>query len=65
MEENLPYFVIALGMVIFGHFYVYPNLITELLINTVFICAFIGFAQYRDRFLTIFFGKEKDENQAN
>lgn len=59
----LPYFVMAIGMVIFGNYYVYPNLITELLVNTVFIVVFIGYAQYKDRLLTIFFGKEEDEDQ--
>jgi O-antigen/teichoic acid export membrane protein len=63
MIKQLPYFVMAIGMVIFGYYFRYPNLISELIINTVFIFVFIGFAQYRDKVLTIFFGKEKDENK--
>jgi hypothetical protein len=59
----LPYFVMAIGMVIFGRYFHYPNLVSELLINTVFIVIFIGYAQYKDRMLTVFFGREKDQNQ--
>jgi O-antigen/teichoic acid export membrane protein len=59
----LPYFVMAIGMVIFGRYFHYPNLVSELLINTVFIVIFIGYAQYKDRMLTVFFGREKEQNQ--
>lgn len=58
----LPYFIMATGMVIFGQYFNYPNLITELLINTIFVILFIGYAQYKDKMLTIFFGKQKNEN---
>jgi O-antigen/teichoic acid export membrane protein len=61
----LPYFGMAVGMVIFGQYFNYPNLILELLINTVFIIIFIGYAEYKDNMLTIFFMKHKDENQSN
>jgi O-antigen/teichoic acid export membrane protein len=43
MIKILPYFIIAVFMVIFGRFYNYPNLMTELCINTVFIILFIVF----------------------
>jgi len=55
MKRLIPYFIIVIGMVIFGQYFNYPNLITELIINTVFILAFIGFAQYKDKILTVFF----------
>jgi O-antigen/teichoic acid export membrane protein len=54
----IPYFIIAIGMVIFSLYFKYPDLITELGINTVFILLFIAYAQYKDKMLTIFFGKE-------
>ena len=59
----LPYFVMATGMVIFGQYFKYPDLVTELLINTFFVIIFIGYAQYRDKMLTVFFGKQKNEIQ--
>lgn len=58
----LPYFFMAIGMVLFGQYFNYPNLITELLINTVFVVCFIGYSQYKDKMLTIFFGKLPNEN---
>jgi O-antigen/teichoic acid export membrane protein len=62
MLKLLPYFLIAVFMVIFGLFYEYPNLTSELLINSVFIIAFIGYAQYKDKILTVFFDKRNKEN---
>ena len=58
MVKLLPYFCIAIGMVIFGKYFDYPNLTSELLINTVFLIVFIGYAQYKDKIITIFFGKQ-------
>jgi hypothetical protein len=54
----LPYFIMATGMVIFGQYFKYPNLISELVISTVFIVSFIGYAQYKDKLLTVFLGKQ-------
>jgi len=62
IKKLLPYFIMALAMVFFRQYFKYPNLVSELLINTVFIILFIGYAQYRDRMLTIFFGKRTNEN---
>ena len=59
MEKLLPYFVIAISMVIFSIYFKYPNLIVELMINTGFVIIFIGYAQYKDKLLTIFFGRQK------
>jgi hypothetical protein len=58
MVKVLPYFCIAIGMVIFQRYFVYPNLISELIINTIFVILFIGYAQYKDKMLTIFFGRQ-------
>ena len=62
MKRLIPYFVMAIGMVVFGRFFKYPNLVAELLINTVFVSLFIGYAQYKDKMLSIFFRKQKNEN---
>lgn len=55
MKQFIPYFLLAIGMVTFGNFFRYPGLAWELVINTVFIVIFIGFAQHRDKMLTVFF----------
>ena len=65
IKKLLPYFIMAIAMVLFGQYFKYPNLVAELLINTVFIILFIGYAQYKDKMITIFFGKQSDENQSN
>lgn len=59
----IPYFVMATGMVIFSFYFKYPGLIAELGINTGFILLFIGYAQYRDKLLTIF-SEKKNEDQS-
>jgi len=59
MFKLLPYFIMAIGMVFFSLFFNYPNFISELGINTAFVLLFIGYAQYKDKILTVFFGKVK------
>lgn len=59
MLKLLPYFIMAIVMVLFSLFFNYPNLISELGINTVLVLLFIGYAQYKDKVLTFFFGKDK------
>jgi O-antigen/teichoic acid export membrane protein len=59
MKQIIPYFIIAVGMVLFSFFFNYPNLISELSVNTVLILLFIGYAQYKDKVITTFFGKQK------
>lgn len=58
MKKLIPYFLIAIAMVVFGKFYSYPSLFIELIINTVFIISFVVYAQYKDKLLTVFFRKE-------
>ena len=65
MKHLVPYFVIAVTTVVFGRVFKYPGLFSELVINTVLILFFIGYAQYQDKVLTVFFRKSKDENQDN
>jgi O-antigen/teichoic acid export membrane protein len=62
LVKIVPYFLIAVPMVIFGFYFNYGNTIIELVINTLFIAIFILFAQYKDRLLSVFFRKEKNEN---
>jgi O-antigen/teichoic acid export membrane protein len=59
MKELIPYFVLAIGMVIFSRLYNYKNLVSELLINTIFIAGFIVYAQFQDKLLTVFLKKSK------
>jgi len=65
MKHLIPYFLIAVSMVVFGRLFNYPGLFSELVINTILILFFIGFAQYQDKILTVFFRKNKDENKDN
>lgn len=57
MKRLVPYFAIAIGMVIFGRYFKYRSLFSELAINTLFITAFVIYAQYKDKILTVFFRK--------
>lgn len=57
MKQFIPYFLIAIAMVTFGKYFRYPDLAWELVINTLFLLAFIFYAQYKDNLLTIFFKK--------
>jgi O-antigen/teichoic acid export membrane protein len=59
MKQFIPYFVLAIGMVIFGKYFRYPDIITELLINTVLILIFVGYAQYKDKLITVFLKKNQ------
>ncbi len=55
MVKLIPYFIFATGLVIFGFFFDYPNIWSELIINTFFIILFVIYAQNRDKILTVFF----------
>ncbi|OFY65551.1 MAG: hypothetical protein A2Y71_07285 [Bacteroidetes bacterium RBG_13_42_15] len=57
MKQFIPYFLMAVIMVAFSRYFKYPGLAAELLINTLFIIIFIGYAQYKDRILNVFFSK--------
>ena len=57
MDKLLPYFLIAIGLVIFTNSIKYPNLMVEFIINTLFIILFIMSAQYKDKILNVFFSK--------
>jgi len=62
MKGLIPYFIVATGMVIFSLTFDYKNLVTELIINTLFIIVFLIFTQYKDHTLTVLFRKGENEN---
>lgn len=53
----IPYFFMAIGMVIFSIYFNYPGLFSELAINSFLILIFIFYSQYKDKMLTVFFRK--------
>jgi len=57
MKELIPYFVLAIGMVMFSRIIEYKNLLWELIINTCFILFFIMYTQYKDKTISVFFKK--------
>ena len=58
IAEILPYFLIAVPMVIFGVYFDYGNTIIKLSVNTLFIAGFIFYAEYKDKLISVFFRKE-------
>ena len=63
MYKMVPYFIIAIAMTIFAYYFNYKNIIVELVVNTLLMLIFIGYAQHKDGFLTLIFSK--DENRDN
>jgi O-antigen/teichoic acid export membrane protein len=57
MKKLFTYFIFAIGMVVFGYLYSYKNILNEIVINTILILLFVGYAEYRDKLLTVFFKK--------
>lgn len=58
MGKMIPYFILAILMVIFSRAYTYKNIGWELSINTGLLLVFIALAQYRDKILTILFRRK-------
>ncbi len=58
MKQFIPYFCMAVGMVVVARYISYPGILVELFINTLMILGFIGYAQYRDKIITVFFKKD-------
>ncbi len=58
MKQFIPYFTMAIFMVAFSCWFKYPNLAAELVINTLFILIFIGYAQYKDKLMSVFFSRK-------
>jgi O-antigen/teichoic acid export membrane protein len=58
MKQYIPYFAMAIGMVLFGKYFRYTGIIMELVVNTILILLFIAYAQYKDKLITAFLNKE-------
>lgn len=52
MKKLIPYFIVAVGVVIFDNIFKYKSITEELIINTIFIAAFIIYAQIKDKALS-------------
>lgn len=57
MIQQVPYFLMAVGMVVFDLSVNYDHAGIRIAINTVFIIIFISFAQYKDNLVSVFFRK--------
>lgn len=57
MGKLIPYFILAVGMVVFSQLFHYKNIAIELTINSILIISFITYAQAKDKILEIFFRK--------
>ncbi len=57
MKQFIPYFIMAMAMVLFAQYFKYPGIVAELVINTVLILIFIGYAQYKDKILSVFLSR--------
>jgi hypothetical protein len=49
--------MMAIIMIAFGRYFKYPGLAAELMINTVLMIIFIGYAQYKDKLLSVFLSR--------
>jgi len=63
MKQFIPYFAIAIGMVLFARFFSYPSIVVELAVNTALILIFIAFAEHRDRILSLMIRKKQNEDK--
>jgi hypothetical protein len=63
MSRLIPYFIIAIGMVICAGMINYGNIAIELIVNTVMIVLFVIYAEYQDKFLSVFFRRNGNGNQ--
>jgi len=59
MKQFIPYTVIAISMVIFSRYFKYPNLTSEIVINSALLALFIVYAQMKDNFITVFLSGKK------
>jgi O-antigen/teichoic acid export membrane protein len=59
MKQFIPYFLMAVIMVGFSRYFKYPGLAAELVINTFFMLIFIGYAQFKDKLISVFFSRTR------
>ena len=57
IRKIAPYFIIAIAITAFAFYFNYSSLIAELAVNTLLLLVFVGYAQYKDSFLTLLFKK--------
>ncbi|OQB64624.1 MAG: Polysaccharide biosynthesis protein [Bacteroidetes bacterium ADurb.Bin145] len=57
MKGLIPYFIVAVGMIVFSRVFRYGSLAEELVINTFLILVFVLFTQYKDQTISIFLSK--------
>lgn len=57
MKEIIPYFILAVGMVILSRILNFTDLTVEITINSIFLIVFCAFAQYKDRIFSVLFRK--------
>ena len=58
MKQFIPYFLMALWQWLYSESILnIPDIVSELIINTVLMLIFIGYAQYKDQLLSVFFSR--------
>lgn len=57
MKGLIPYFIVAIGMVVFSRIFKYGSLMSELIINTFFLLIFLIFTQVKDQTISKFLRK--------
>jgi O-antigen/teichoic acid export membrane protein len=62
MNHLLPYFIFAIGLVLFDLNFNYDNMWIRIGVNTVFMFMFVAFAQYRDKLFNVFLSKESNKS---
>jgi O-antigen/teichoic acid export membrane protein len=60
MVKLVPYFIIAIAMVVFSMSVHYNGLIIELIVNTLFIGLFVAFAQCQDKIISVLLKRSVD-----
>ena len=63
MIKQMPYFFIAVLMVLFSLKFHYKNLLQEIVINTILLGIFITYAEIKDKAVSVFIKKDKYENK--
>ncbi len=57
LKQIIPYFIMAVAMVIFARVFSYKNIAEEIVVNTFMIILFILYAQKRDKVITMILRK--------
>lgn len=65
LKQFIPYFIMAVVMVIFARIFKYGNIGEEMIINTVMILLFVSYAQVKDKVITMFLKKPSRGNMSS